>query len=1351
MAALFKFTRTPVFVKYLHNYKYIHANTVKSARQIKLKQNDSRITTSFSKRYCSSNLDTAPRYARNAKTYPSKEADGKLSNLDRIVRRTGRVSSIDVSEIIGLLKHHGNATSEQALLLLRCMGSKMPELTGEARTQQLNTMWQFFKEQGVKMTTAHYNSLMAMYNQNGHLFKPDTLLAELEESGLKANRVTYLRLVERFAEEGDIQGAMNILELMKKEDMPIGEPVFNALITAHFKAGDIDGAENTFKMMSESGVEPGADTFSALLLGNASNNNIDAIKETFAAAEQSEVTLYGRVYMDVIIRLTEVGHPEHVQTIIDLVNKSVGYNHDVISAILQLVAKGYYDVAFEVYKTMGEDTLNTRDLAVGAFFLKALCRNNAPVERMIEFLPEMYRNKTMEQGLLDGLFWYLNAKNIEKAREMMDIIEKKGIEIREHYLWPIYKTLEKGNDAKGIYDLFTWSMKHVEHKEMIITLQEYVIPALTNIGETIREIQDKLPVQIGSGIVKGVMVIDAIKMNDFKKAVEIGADTSSPTALLSAALRPYFVQAYKTNPDLDSVLELLNISKNWPNPKQNGHIFLCGDFLKTIVYMSDTDTIHKVVRWYADHNLKVFRGDLGNVKSSDKVTDDILEVLPSIDAGALDEYAYQFPQGTQNRKNILYHQKTASELEILRDDPEANQISVRKYLFIHYTKEGKVKEAMGLVKEFEETGFVMNGEMHRQMAFMAANFMNDPQLARKHNDMLYSDFPDYNVFTSMTISLAKCFVKNDLVQDALDALQQYTNTHGAYLHDSAFGEGHKLERPCVDLINACKDAKIGAEMLEALFKGGFIKKGSYNLLEAYIKSAIERADAEGLVTATEYCVRNFNKLPLYPDVFNFLIKQNKSDELQKVMDMCIKLFGEMAVLNQLTICFVECGLMNQARKVMETPGLRAITDLHLSACDRYIDNREVTHLRNLVDITKDFYGVDRDNMLFMLIKGYGVAKQPEKALDVYTMYDEENILPRPRTLRYLASVLKSADMDVPFEVPNVKSSHGDQQLPTGFTPGVEATGQRQQTGPVPVEKPTPARREPVPRKPVVLSMDENMLNDLDRDLLAAYNTLGMNKVIEILEANVGKEYNVLADIAKAAFLQRYKAELGRLCEYLVELRDMELLCKISQTLPGNNAKVFESIILAAINKGDSSVAVLSKSIDENPKVSMAFLFKLEGTDTFSKVCDMLKEFADHGSESAVSALCKYHMYKKEYNVAEELLNKYPKCAESVQPMQVIENVKTSVEDLQRVKAIIKFSKDKAATESVFVCLVKAQITKNQLSEAVDTVKEALECDVTEGSFSKEIRNKLGDFLTSNNQTVPWTVEPAASSQEAHAS
>lgn len=41
-------------------------------------------------------------------------------------------------------------------------------------------------------------------------------------------------------------------------------------------------------------------------------------------------------------------------------------------------------------------------------------------------------------------------------------------------------------------------------------------------------------------------------------------------------------------------------------------------------------------------------------------------------------------------------------------------------------------------------------------------------------------------------------------------------------------------------------------------------------------------------------------------------------------------------------------------------------------------------------------------------------------MEVFSLYEEERVRPRPRTLRYIAKVLESQGQTAPFEVPSAK-------------------------------------------------------------------------------------------------------------------------------------------------------------------------------------------------------------------------------------------------------------------------------------------------------------------------------------------
>ena len=63
---------------------------------------------------------------------------------------------------------------------------------------------------------------------------------------------------------------------------------------------------------------------------------------------------------------------------------------------------------------------------------------------------------------------------------------------------------------------------------------------------------------------------------------------------------------------------------------------------------------------------------------------------------------------------------------------------------------------------------------------------------------------------------------------------------------------------------------------------------------------------------------------------------------------------------------------------------------------------QTKELDNLVEVTKDLYALDKDEMLFSQIRMAAKANDYARALDVYSSYEELNVKPRPRSLRLLA-------------------------------------------------------------------------------------------------------------------------------------------------------------------------------------------------------------------------------------------------------------------------------------------------------------------------------------------------------------
>jgi hypothetical protein len=56
--------------------------------------------------------------------------------------------------------------------------------------------------------------------------------------------------------------------------------------------------------------------------------------------------------------------------------------------------------------------------------------------------------------------------------------------------------------------------------------------------------------------------------------------------------------------------------------------------------------------------------------------------------------------------------------------------------------------------------------------------------------------------------------------------------------------------------------------------------------------------------------------------------------------------------------------------LFQTPGLRAMNDLFDMFGNQLINRKKVKELESLVTVTKGLFGLDREQILFLLLKGY---------------------------------------------------------------------------------------------------------------------------------------------------------------------------------------------------------------------------------------------------------------------------------------------------------------------------------------------------------------------------------------------
>lgn len=375
------------------------------------------------------------------------------------------------------------------------------------------------------MDVSHYNALLRVYLENEHPFSPTEFLAEMDARGIEPNRVTYQRLIARYCHDGDIEGATKILEYMREKQMPVNENVFNALIFGHSQAGDMNSAQGILSVMTQAGLEPSADTYTTLLCGYARYGETNKMEEIINECEQKEVYLLDKDYLEIVYSLATNGHAQLVPSILSRVKKTIGYNQDAINFILRLINKGHDETAFAILETMVRSTRPDGSLMpVGNFFIRQLVKANRDVDTILSYCKKLEEKGLYERGLLLATEISLEQGKEELAYKLLEHLKQDGLEIRQHFFWPLIIAKASDRTGKGIVEVLQ-RMQTFDLTPNHETLRDWVLPNLQGKSSEVLSLLRDANVSLGSSACG--LVCNLLIKNEIAEAATIASSVAA--------------------------------------------------------------------------------------------------------------------------------------------------------------------------------------------------------------------------------------------------------------------------------------------------------------------------------------------------------------------------------------------------------------------------------------------------------------------------------------------------------------------------------------------------------------------------------------------------------------------------------------------------------------------------------------------------------------------------------------------------------------------------------------------------------------------------------------------------------
>lgn len=723
---------------------------------------------------------------RNLVTQVSGLTDQHLENslkrIDQDVRKSGRISRRDIEDVLEEIRNVGSASSSQSLLVIRCCGNLVPEELPEIRTKLVQEIWNTLDKLNIPMDISHYNALLRVYLENEHPFSPTEFLSELETKGIEPNRVTYQRLIARYCQVGDIEGATKILEFMREKQLSVNENVFNALIVGHSQCGDMDSAQDVLSVMNQAGLEPSADTYTTLLCGYARKGDIETITKLIEKCESKEIYLLDKDYLDIAYALATSGHSQHIPVILNKVRKAVGYNQDAINIILRLINKGEEEAAFIILKSMHRGTREDgTPFPTGFFFIKQLVKANRPVEKIIELCVRLQDEGMYDRGLHLATETSLQLGNDNLAYPLLECLHSKGLEIRQHYFWPLIVSKAEDSSGRSIINILN-KMREFNITPNNETIREFVIPNLKGKSSDILALLREGNISVGSSACS--LVISLLQKFDIEEAAVIARRVQAyyyPEMIK----RPLSNAFYKTN-DVDSYIAIVraiydNLDRKINLKQSEGEEAASLDKSEVVgnLILDLTSNqrnffacIENVLKELIKQGLSLSTPTAEKIeeKLGEKMTDEISNLLGKLTSGELTPIQLE-------KKSVSYvpsHQMNIPQLEQLIHNLSAkNQDTkgLKRQLLTLYYRAKDLEKMEKLLEDLTRGDFVFTNGIHAQLIDVYSYHNKLDKALENYEKLKEMEENNFSLDETKIIRLAQLLIKTERFEEGIQILE----------------------------------------------------------------------------------------------------------------------------------------------------------------------------------------------------------------------------------------------------------------------------------------------------------------------------------------------------------------------------------------------------------------------------------------------------------------------------------------------------------------------------------------------------------------------------------------------------
>ncbi|XP_035911020.1 leucine-rich PPR motif-containing protein, mitochondrial isoform X2 [Anopheles stephensi] len=1342
-----------------------------------------------------------------AATKSKNGLDRSLKRLDEDVRRSGRISRRDLEEVLEEIRINRSATSAQSLLVIRCCGNLVPEELPEVRTALVQEIWKTLQNLNVAMDVSHYNALLRVYLDNEHPFSPTEFLADMQSLGIEPNRVTYQRLISRYCQQGDIEGATRILEFMREKQLPVNEYVFNALIMGHSQADDLESATGILAVMAQAGLQPSADTYTTLLCGYARKGDIDYICKTIDTCEQKEIFLLDKDILEIIYSLATNGHPEKVDQLVEKIRRQAGYNQDAVNVILRLINRGHEDVGLKLLRTMPRASKNDGELAnTGSFLVRQLVRAKRPAEKVIAVCNELQEGGMNDRAHLIALETALKGGLPELSFALLEELAKQNQPIRQHFFWPLMCANEPGTTKEERTDGVLKVLRTMTEKFNLYpsseTVRDYAVPNLpVNNNEIV--IQLLRSAGISAAVASSSCAYVALERNNLKEAANIA--TRYRAYYSPGVYRKPLVQALLQSRDFDAYVrfsralhEGLKRSRSVEEEsEQQGadgtdnasttealQAETMGALIFDVVSTFKTDRVEvmqQILTGFVAQGLSISNNMAEKIQDrmGSEMTAEISALLSKLAAGDLEpiELDRTPVQGQQRPKPSLSN-LSVPQLERLIADLEArkeNTNGVKSQLIRSVIRSNDVAKTKEVLEKLESENYVVSPGVYGLTIDMFAT-NGKVEEAFELLKSVKARQPDFMLDRVKIVRLAQCLLDGERFDEALRFLDENAPSTSESGKDESQREvDFVYNSACWRLLNTLAE-KGNVQQVNQLFEHlqgkGYITPQNI-FLGSLIKVHLVRDDLPTAMSTFADVCQKYRLTPWKTELTCRLIQAEDATNLQRLTDLSTEVHGEVNSLYDLVFAFVDCGRIRQARKILETPGLRTRYQRIQTACERYQQEGKTSSLEGLMEATKDLSHIDRSEIYHKLLQSYIGEKDAVKSLGLWTRMQEENVTPSDAFLRDLGDFLKSNGYEVPFAIPVPEAT--EEKQPKTKTKAGKAVTSSVPDAKQSATKPATAKRVQVsgPMRDLKQAIKANNPDSILEAYEAVKTTSAKPNLTEqsaVIEALVNRDRLSEASKMVLALLEQKLFPIPRTFKYFLNKLaisgDVATFERIGSLLSDDLKRLISfdnRLCHANVSNGnaDQYLRKLEEAIEKVKNKEEAIVaakhFPIGGASGIlaqhPELHDRYERLAEHyakwGLLAPVNALWIHYFISGPAEKANTIWNRHLNNSSRIMFQKVIQQARDAKDDALCQRLIDHLHESNVSEKGkglIYSCMVDILVAKEKPEEALAALEQGLKVTCLENVNRTALR-RLQEALAAKGKPFPHTI-PAKNAKTA---